>query len=104
MQTTQAKPFGALLYPLIWVVLGPFMLLLTAVSIALARGGWMSIKNLMFGLLLLATLLGRWSDFCKGGRKNSSGDFLPESRMWEYTTSTVMLGVTLWVTANVFGH
>lgn len=104
MTNPPATSFSVLLCRLFWVFLGPAALFLTAVSIVQSGTGWLTGKDLLFGLSLLATVLCRWGDFWKGDRTNTFGDPVTEKYMWGYTAGALVAGVTLWVAANVLGN
>ena len=54
MENAQPKPLGVLVCRLFWILLGPAFLFLTAASILMSNTGWLTGKDLLFGVLLLS--------------------------------------------------
>ena len=104
MENAQPKPLGVLACRLFWVLLGPVGLFLTAASMTLSSSGWLTGKDLLFGVFLLATILCRWGDFLKGEGTNALGDPVTQKYMLGYTVIALIAGVALWAPANVLGN
>ena len=104
MENAQPKPLGVLVCRLFWILLGPAFLFLTAASMVMSGTGWLTGKDLLVGVLLLATILCRWGDFLKGEGTNALGDPVTQRYMLGYTVIAVLVGVALWAVANVLGN
>lgn len=104
MENAQPSPLSVVFYRLFWVLLGPVALFLTAASILLSGVGWLTGTDLLFGVLLLATIFCRWGDFLKGNGTNALGDPVTERYMWGYTYGVLAAGLALWTAANFVGN
>jgi hypothetical protein len=104
MENAQPTRLSVVFYRLFWVLLGPVALFLTATSILLSGVGWLTGTDLLFGVLLLATILCRWGDFLKGNGTNALGDPVTERYMWGYTVGVLVAGLALWIAANLAGN
>lgn len=103
MENAQTRPMSVLFYRMFWIILGPFGLFGMAAGIVQGGGGWLTARNLVFWMVLLATVLCRWGDFWKGEGTNSYGEPVTEAYMRRYTIIAMLVGGVVWAGANVAG-
>lgn len=103
MDTPTTRPMSVLFFRTVWLLIGPFSLLLVTASIVQSGSGWFTGTDLLFGVLLLATILCRWGDFWKGERNNSYGEPVTERDVQRYTLIAILAGGAIWAAANLVG-
>ena len=64
----------ALFGRLSWMMVGPFVLAICALSIAQRRDGWLSPPDLIYFIVLGGMLIGRWSEFRFGSPLTAAGE------------------------------
>jgi hypothetical protein len=101
MDNASTKPMFVLFFRVFWIILGPFGLLFLLAAIVQSGGGWLTGKDLLFGIILLATILCRWGDSWRGERTDSSGEPVTETDVWRYTVTALAAVGTLWAAANL---
>jgi hypothetical protein len=104
MTSPPTKPMSVLFCRAFWILIGPFALLLVAASIVQSSSGWFTGKDLLFGALLLASILCRWSDFWTGEPLDTYGSPVTEKDMQRYTLTAILAGGALWAVANLVGN
>lgn len=104
MDATPTKPIRALFFRGFWIFFGPFLLLFVAAFIIQSGAGWFTGQDLLFGVLLLAMILCRWSDFRTGESTDSYGEPVTASDLRRYTVLAVVVGAAVWAVANVLGN
>jgi hypothetical protein len=104
MDTPTTKPMSVLFFRVFWTLIGPFGLMFVAASIVQSGSGWFTGADLLFGLMLLATILCRWGDFWQGEQTDSYGKPVVAKDIQRYTLIAILAGGAIWVFANVLGN
>jgi len=94
---------SVLLARVMWMALGPMLLMVTAVGIVL-RGGWLAPWDAAFGIVLFLTIGGRWLEHRSGSAKTMDGEPATDANLHQYIRVMLPLAVGIWVTANVLGN
>ena len=66
--------------------------------------GWFTPADFAFLMLLAGLPFARWLDYHLGGPLTSTGEPATPADLRRYVVGTVLLGVCVWVTANVLGN
>jgi hypothetical protein len=89
---------------ILWSLLGPLFLLFAAAVIVQSGGGWFTSHDLLFAVILLATILCRCADYRYGKRTNSAGEPVAILDLRHYTFAWALAGGAVWVIANLIGN
>jgi hypothetical protein len=101
LQTTSPV---AVLGRLTWMLFGPILLMITTGYIVTKGTGWLTPPDVLFFLILLAMLLGRWLEFRLGTPLTSTGEPATEAHLIRYLSVTPVLGVAIWLVANLISN
>ncbi len=102
---TEAMTSGpAILGRLSWMMVGPFVLAICAVSIAQRGGGSLSPLDLVYVLVLCGMLIGRWSEFRLSRPLTATGEPATAAHLRRYVRATGGLGLAIWVAAKLVGY
>jgi hypothetical protein len=102
MHTQHTESVSAFLR-ILWMMVGPVILGLLALTIIEQHGGWLTLPSLAYFPILGATMLGRWLEFQGGQPKTSTGDPATAADLRRYLLMTSTLGLVVWIVANVLG-
>jgi hypothetical protein len=94
----------ALFGRLSWMIVGPFALALSAISITGHRDGWFSPLDLAYFVALGGMLLGRWVEFRYGRPLTAAGEPATAAHLRRYALALGALGLGAWVAANLVGN
>jgi hypothetical protein len=94
----------AVLGRIFWMMYGPISLLVFALFIAERADGWLAATDLIYLLILVGMLLGRWVEFRSGDPLTAMGEPATPDDLRRYCTSASLLGMGLWVAANLIGN
>jgi hypothetical protein len=92
---------SAILGRLFWMMLGPFFLVIVAISTAERRDGWFSPADGLYFAVLGGMLLGRWLEFRSGQPLTATGVPATVAHLRRYALVLSVLGVAAWVVANL---
>jgi hypothetical protein len=95
---------GILVCRLFWFMGGPFLLLLLTYWIVVEGEGWATIIDLSFALVIAAMILARWAEFAGGNATDAYGVSLTGAKLKRYALVVAIVGLTLWLVANVIGN
>jgi hypothetical protein len=87
-----------------WSLLGPVLLPFAALAIVQSDSGWFTAYDLLFAVILLATILCRWADFRYGERTSSMSEPVAIRALRHYTLTWTLAGGAVWVIANFIGN
>jgi hypothetical protein len=106
MSTTIAnkQAASAVLGRLFWMMVGPFILGIFAISITERRDGWFSPLDGLYFVVLGGILLGRWLEFRSGRPLTATGEPATVAHLRRYALVLSLLGVAVWVVANLVGN
>ena len=96
--------FPAFAGRLSWMIVGPFALATLAVSIAGRADGWLSPPDLIYFVVLVGMLAGRWTEFRFSLPLTATGEPATAEHLRRYVLGLGVLGVVLWVAANLVGN
>jgi hypothetical protein len=96
--------FPAVAGRLFWMFVGPFALAVSAIGIAGRRDGWLGPSDLFYFVMLAGMYLGRWTEFRSGAALTATGEPATALNLRRYTWRLGLLGVVVWVAANVIGN
>jgi hypothetical protein len=94
----------ALFGRLAWMILGPFILAVSAVSILRQHDGWFSPLDLVYLGALGGMLLGRWLEFRYGRPLTAMGEPATAADLRRYALALGTVGLGTWVAANLIGN
>jgi hypothetical protein len=100
----QGPPFRAVLGRFLWMVFGPVVLLLTAVTVMKNGDGWLSRANLAFFVTLGLMLLGRCLEFHSGWAQTVTGKPATRADLRHYLITASAVGLLTWVVANLLSN
>ena len=102
---TQAKTsLPVFLSRIFWMMVGPLTLVLLAFSIVIKGSGWLTLTDLAFLGVLGSLLLARWLEFQGGKPRTSTGEPATPAHLRRYAITTIVLGASAWVAANLVGN
>ncbi len=104
MATPQAPTLGVVLGRIMWMVLGPFAVLLCAFAVADHGQGWFTLRDALLFLFLALTFLGRYVEFRDADPRTSTGEPAAPGALRRYGLGLALAGVALWAVANLFGN
>jgi len=93
----------ALIGRILWMMVGPVILLLLALHIARQRDGWFTLPSLAYLVVLLATFLSRWMEFQCGFPKTATGEPATTEHLHRYALASGTIGIAVWFIANLVG-
>ncbi len=89
---------------LLWMMIGPAVLIITTAHIVLEGEGWNTTADYVFFFVMAVTLLGRWLELAGGNPQTCDGEPATRKQVYRYTIVTLVLGGVVWVMANVVGN
>jgi len=104
LATESATSLRAFFGRLSWMLVGPLTLAVCALVITQRRDGWLTPLNLFYFVILGGMLLGRWAEFRYGQPMTATGEPASIDHLRRYAIGVGMLGLAIWVVANVVGN
>lgn len=100
-QSTQvlSSPW-ALVGRLCWMIVGPFALAISAISIATRGDGWFGLLDLIYFVVLGGTLLGRRLEYRHGRPLTAAGEPATEDHWRRYARTLLVLGFVVWLAVH----
>jgi hypothetical protein len=102
--TAGGQTASAVFGRLFWMMVGPFMLAIFAISIIRRTDGWFSPLAGLYFLALGGMLLGRWLEFRSGQPLTAMGTPATAAHLRRYALVLSLLGIAGWVLANLIGN
>ena len=93
---------SAALARLFWMAVGPMILSLLTVIIVSRTSRWLSLSSVAFLVVLGGMIFARWWEFQGNNPKTSTGDPAMPADLHRYVLFTALVGLCLWVVANLF--
>lgn len=103
MNSLQHTPGSVGLARLFWMLIGPMILTLLALSIASRGESWFTAFDLIFLACLCLLPLARWYEFQAGNPRTSTGEAASGRDLRGYRMFALFIGLAVWVSANVLG-
>ena len=104
---TPPQPTGSmfvLFSRVFWMMLGPMTLGLLTLTIISIGTSWFTPADFAFLAVLGALLLARCIEFSSGDPRNAMGEPASPGDLRQYILGTIVLGLVLWVVANLIGN
>jgi hypothetical protein len=101
------QPTNALLPVLgriFWMMVGPMLLAILAVSIVSIGNGWFTAADFGFLGVLGLLITARWLEFHAGSPQTSTGEPATPDHLRRYVLGALLIGVGIWVAANLLGN
>jgi hypothetical protein len=87
-----------------WMFGGPMLLLMFSYQIASKGGGWFTVIDAVFFVLLGSLLLARWAEFRGGSPQTADGEPATAAHLRRYAIAAGGLGLVVWVIAKAIGN
>lgn len=94
---------AALLGRLMWMVLGPMLMLLITYALV-TRAGWFTPRDAAFGIVVTLMVGGRWVEQRSGAAMTATGEPAGAQHFKRYARILLPLATGVWVTAKVLGN
>lgn len=104
MRDSQSPALWAILGRLIWMLVGPMALTLMIFANVSEGGGWLTVFDVLFFLILGAMFLGRRLEFRGGSPQKATGEPATERDFRRYVLNTSIAASVAWVLANLLGN
>ncbi len=98
--TSMSVLFGRLF----WMFVGPAVLAGAALQNTQNGGGWTTPADYVFFLVLAGIVFARWLEFRGGNPLTSLGEPAMWPQFYRYAVVVPVIGVLVWVAANVLGN
>lgn len=89
---------------LLWVMLGPIVLLLVTMGIVSGGAGWTTGLDLIFAVVVCLMIAGRWVELKSGEGAKLTGEAETTDDFRKYAFITLPTTGILWIAANVLGN
>jgi hypothetical protein len=89
---------------LFWMMVGPAILFLLALTIARDGGGWFTAKDVAFLAVLGGMIFGRFLEFRGGDPRTADGMPATPAQLRRYAVAILAIGLTVWGGANLIGN
>lgn len=103
MQSNPSSGY-ATLGRLFWMMIGPAILFLLALTIARDGGGWFTPKDIAFLAVLGGLILGRFVEFRGGGSLTAMGEPATREHLRRYVVLILAIGFAVWTVVNLIGN
>lgn len=103
-EQTPSNPTGSCLTRLLWMMVGPMLLLVLSITIINSGNGWLTGLDITFFVVLAGMLLARWFDFRAGDPRTAAGDPATPGHLRWYVPLTLVIGLAVWAAANAIGN
>ena len=99
----EISSIGTLAARMTWVLVGPALLLVTAIGIVQVRG-WFTLWDISFLIVLGMTLAARWIEQRSGHGRTASGELATPAQFNHYMLAVCIGGLAVWLAVNVFAN
>jgi len=87
-----------------WMMLGPVMLFVVAISIARQGEGWWTGLDMLYLVTLPALIVARLFEFQAGDPQTTTGEPATFADLQQYAVGVVLVGMAVWLAANLLGN
>ena len=84
-------------------MIGPGLLALLLLLIAMQKNAWVAGIDAVFVVVLLLAIVTRWIDFLYADQTLTTGEIATVSQIRNYSILAVILGLVAWLTATALG-
>jgi len=95
---------GVLFARIFGYLLGPMLLMLTAMSIVNSGSGWFTKLDALFACLVVLTVASRWVEQRSGSATTAKGEPATMQDFRRYVRSVLLIATLVWVAANLLGN
>jgi hypothetical protein len=104
MTTPPTTSTSAFFGRLFWMMIGPLSLALTLYYIVSSGTGWRTFADVLFFVILLGMILGKWLEFRAGNPLTSAGEPATPANLRNYILIVAVAGPVVWLLANLLGN
>ena len=94
----------SILIRIFWMMVGPVMLFLIALSIAMKGEGWFAPWSVAYLVFAAAVIGARWYEFQLGNPLTSMGTRATHEDLKKFSLGTGLIALAVWAIANVIGN
>lgn len=103
-QTADIDSVGVLIARLIWILVGPVVLMFMAYAIVTAGSGWTTAWDVAYVVVVGLMIGGRWIEQRSGAATTATGDRATMHHFRRYVVVLAAVAAVIWIAANVFGN
>ncbi len=92
-----------LLGRLMWMVLGPMLMLMITYS-TVTGTGWFALRDAVFSIVVALMVAGRWVEQQSGAAMTATGEPAGAGHFNRYVRVLLPLAMGVWITAKVLGN
>jgi hypothetical protein len=104
MGYSQSPALPAILGRFVWMLAGPMALVLMTFAIVSEGGGWLTVFDVLYFLILAGMLFGRRLEFRGGSPHTATGEPATEHDFRRYVLIAMIAAPVVWVLANLIGN
>lgn len=104
MRDSQTASLMAMLGRIIWMMVGPMAVAVSAFLVASKGGGWFTAADLTYLVALAVTMSGRSLEMLGGHPLKATGEPATAADLRNYFIATTVIGLVVWVIANLLGN
>lgn len=104
MGWSESPALSPLVGRLVWMLAGPMALVLMTFAIVSEGGGWLTVFDVLYFVILIAMLLGRRLEFRGGNPHTAMGEPATENDFRRYVLIALIATPVVWVLANLVGN
>lgn len=104
MATPHTTPGIAALSRVVWMLLGPMALALTAFAVIKTGRDWLTVADFAYLTILGVVLLARWAEFHSGHAETATGEPLTRDAFRRALVVTILFGLVVWIGANLVAN
>lgn len=104
MGDRHAATLGDVVARLVWMMIGPILLAIFCYLIVKNGNGWLTAVDLGYLGVLAAILLARCFEAWNGHPQTANGEPATSEQIRRYLIAVALIGLLVWVGANVFGN
>lgn len=97
-------PMLPVLSRVFWMMVGPLVLFVLALTIANRGNGWFTTPDVAFLAILVGMIVARWLEFQFGQPQTSTGAPATAEHLRRYVPVTLAVGLLTWLIANLAGN
>jgi len=86
-----------------WAMIGPGLLALLLLLMAMQKKTWVGSIDIAFTVLLFFLVIARWIDFLYADPTLTTGEVATASQIRNHSLFAVIIGLACWITATLLG-
>ncbi|MCI0681008.1 MAG: hypothetical protein L0Y71_02800 [Gemmataceae bacterium] len=104
MNADSAPSGSSVLARVVWLMVGPMLLLVLALVVIKTGNGWFTVADMAFLAVLAVTILARWWEFRGGAAKTSTGEAATPAHLRRFVVGALVVGLAGWAVANYLAN